>query len=602
MNVLNHFKKFKKPRFRNYLMFLIGEEYYNLANYTEALTYFNNILPFYREQKWDNLYNKVVQLSMNTAYLTTDLDNFIKCAFECMLNKSLSDLEKHKLLNCVFTLLNLQSKPLQLFEHCDEHYNQYMEQRWSESLENIVKKNSFNDIIINMDKGFDFFECKVAFSSQTYFIEDVIDIKLLIYSHLLIDIENVKFILKFQNPRYDNLFLLLVDQKPVIKAKLLNEFHFQLRALLEDIGKELLVSELILRADTKFCLSFHWPFSKRSKFIKPSAMSINDNKELKKFQTFSEQTCTKILEHESKLAVSLNKKDVFYVNEFALLQLKIESLEKYAISNLKCDFKVNTSTDKIDCKLYHIENDQLCEIIDKHVLTNSLGSNETLHKDIYVKLFSIGNKSIEMLFTYDLLFELDDKTRFILVNKRTCWNIKSKELFTSNSTISNWGNLDTANIRLSEPFRLKVDLNIEDEDDIEIENLTFSLADNVSVLSHDTNNHFPCLMSHKLTEHYVLSSQIESPSFPLGFYTIQWMRKVDSLSKQMLISETVFQLPSIAISSSHIFIELEIPDQIYAREPFMAKYIIHNRFDVDIIAEVSMDMSDDFMTSGNKLV
>lgn len=595
-------------------MFLIGEEYYNLSNYAEALGYFTEILPFYREQKWDSLYYKVAQLAVNTAFLTTDLSNFIKCAFESITNDSMTESEKLKLLNCIFTLLNLQSTPLQLFDPCDQQYNQYMEQRWSEAIGNVIQKKCVNEIAINMDRGMRFLKCKLAFSASSYLIEDSITITVLVYSHLLLDVPNTSLILKFQNSFHDRLCTLRGEQNPVLRGNSLNTFQFELRPLVDDIGKEMQISEFIIRIGPKLFVSFHWNLTKRSKFPK-TLFAPSTSAGMNTFGKFRDQLTAQILEHKSKLSVEINKADLLFVNEFAVLDLSIKSGEKYPVSNLKFELKIvnrdGNADDADGYKLFVAQNEVLSEIVEKHCLSTSLAPGGTLKQCLVLKLLSPGVKSIEVDFTYDLLFESGPKTHFILVNKRLSCEVKCVELLATTTVISNYGCQETANIRVAEPFRLRLDaqpVSGDLKDLIQIEQIVPYFAANINVLSSLSTELGQQFAHNHRSEAYLLSTLVESSTTPysLGYFNVRWRRKCDSYStnvpESLLVSETAFQMPTITITPSVVFVELRLPERNYAREPFMAKYVIHNRLDVDIVVEASMSTSDCILISGNKLV
>lgn len=614
-NVLNQIRKFKKPRFSRYLMYLIGEEYFNLNNYEEALTYFCNILQYYREEKWNDIYFKVINLAMISAYRLADISNFIRFGFEQMSNSTITDQDRKSLMNCLDSFLNLQYSPLS--DNCQIINDQNVMKKWTDILTNLEHLESRQEISIQMDREISFIDCKVFFSSEHYFIGNKVHLCIALFSSLPSDISNITFQLKFINSYYDQHCAITDDNTVCLKSNSLTKINFEFKPLLEDIGKELVASELILKYGKKQNVSFHWQLKKlhQNSF---TSYALAHNEKLS-FDKLRPLLSTKILEHQSKLNVECmirNNSHHIYVNERSIIKLRLDSHENYPISNLQLSLKVVNSTDeRVDQNFawYAVKGDHLTACEEKFLITEKMNSNECNECQFILQLFTVGKKSILIDLCYDLLLESGEKIQFILVRKQVIKSIDCVQAFRVNNTVHNIGCNDTANIRVAEPFKLSFDIgNLLGKDPIEIVSMTPYFNPKCNTISHLDTVSYPIVLDEtaSLKQLYLLSCSIESSTpTSLGQFVLQWKCK-DELStlngtnvpSNMLLNETTFDLPSVNVASSLIFVEMHLPEQCHARGPIMAQYIIHNRLDVDMMAEICMGSSDCFMISGNKLI
>lgn len=609
VNVLNQIRKFKKPRFTRYLMFLIATEYHSNGSYEDALTYFNNIISFYREEKWNEIYFEIINLAIDSAYYSADMTSFIKFAFEQMDNCNVTETEKTDLFSHILALLNFDWKPLQLPADKDI-LSDHLEAKWTTMLKAVTLKESISNITIAMDYDSQFLACKVAFSSSQYFIGNKVIINVAIFSSLPLDLSNLTLQLRFSNAYYDQFCMCPMENPIDLKANTMSTFTFEFKPLLEDRGKELRVSDLTLKLEAKQSIIFHWKFLGGEKL---SAICMEKN-EKSTFNKFRQVPVTRILEHHSKLNVELvNFGNKAFVNEHFPIGFRFVSSEEYLISNIQVSLKVLTADDQLDTSIavFSIaKNEQLKLIEERHILIEKLGPGQSAESQIVLKMATAGLKSLICSFSYDLLLESEKSVQFILVQKQLNTSLDIVQPFAITSRLATLDSGDTGAIRVEEPFKLHIEVvNIFGDDSIQVTALTPNLTPNCQILTKEASDvKWPFILDKQsqLKQSYHLACLAESPTaFSLGNCLLHWTRKEKwqcALAPKWLMNESQFQLPSTLVAHSSVFLELHLPDACYSRSAFMARYRIYNRLDVDMTVEIGMGHSDCFMVSGNKLV
>ncbi|KAI7688270.1 Trafficking protein particle complex subunit 11 [Sarcoptes scabiei] len=613
LNVLDQVKKFKKPRFIRFVMFLIGEEYFKMENYKDAMNYYYNILAYYREEKWRQLHLTIIKSAMISAFRLIDYNNFIKCGFEFIANESVPMEFKHSLVNCLISFLRLQYSPF-IF---DQETNSTKASEWTEKFTAIKNENTIGPIFINIDHDNNFVNCKIRFEIDRFSIEDEIPISVFVLSHLPIDLDHVEFNIKFENSQLDSHCIPIAPISDCLKAESLNVFRFKLCPLFrisEIFAKTIKISEIIFTIKNDVVVKFQWSFSNNRSTVPVSEM----NKDSHQFNRIVSKTSAEIVNLESKIDFEIKHHKELLVNENVLIEICIHSKESHHITNINLEAMVLKNNVEIDTsnQWFKFQGDVLAEKKqdERYFLADRLAPGQTLIKEIVFRSLYAGQKKLSMKFNYELKLKHDNHVQIIANDKTYFTLLNVIDPFQFNSSVSNYADPKTSQIRLNEPFRLSYKLKSSCNVPLEILGVQNQLAQNVQMIT-KSSPQFPCCIHNNETiqESFLLSCPSESSLFALGTSTIQWTRKEKNrcddeitvggdMRKRLIVSETTFNLNSIVIQPSMIFIELFLPEKVYARNPFMARYKIHSRMDIDVIIEITMGNAEYFMIAGNRQI
>lgn len=518
VNVLNQIRKFKKPRFTRYLMYLIGREYHGSGRHEDALTYFNNILPFYREERWPTIYFEIVQLALASAYHQADLLTFVRLAFEQMAGDAKIAEKAEERADLMATALELLShrwrKPLSSSLPSDHQ----LEAKWAEVLAQRSSPTAppLPDISIPMDRvAVDFLSAKVAFSAPSYYIGGRVTVAVALFSSLPLDLERrFSLQLRFSSPYYDQ-FAMLSEETAIkgLKANSLAQFAFDFSPLLEDVGKELRVTGLTLQslADSEQerrqqNISFHWSLAGRSVMDELrdeddhlQALCGGLNPSRAPFAKFQPLLRTTILEHSSKLTVEAvpGPPAIVYLDEHFPLSFRLTSGEDFPLSKLKLSVKLLTTTSSEEQQagaavalepfyfnVFSLEDHgKLLTPVDPEKrlvsLVEELPPGGTALSTIVLKVVAGaesklgpgGGCTLSCTFSYDLLLEGEkrrNQVQFVAAQKTLLLPLTALAPFSLRFNVANLGSGEegvttketptVGTIRVAEPFRLSIEV------------------------------------------------------------------------------------------------------------------------------------------------
>lgn len=519
VNVLNQIRKFKKPRFTRYLMYLIGREYHGSGRHEDALTYYNNILPFYREERWPTIYFEIVQLALASAYHQADLPTFVRLAFEQMAGDAKiaeKAEERADLMATALELLSHRWRPLSRSLSSDHHPQ--LEAKWAEVLAQRSSPTAppLPDISIPMDRvAVDFLSAKVAFSAPSYYIGGRVTVAVALFSSLPLDLERrFSLQLRFSSPYYDQ-FAMLSEETAIkgLKANSLAQFAFDFSPLLEDVGKELRVTGLTLQslADSEQerrqqNISFHWSLAGRSVMDELGdeddhlqALCGGLNPSRAPFAKFQPLLRTTILEHSSKLTVEVvpGPPGTVYLDEHFPLSFRFTSGEDFPLSKLKLSVKLLTTTSSEEQQqaavvalepfyfnVFSLEDHgKLLTPVDPEKrlvsLVEELPPGGTALSTIVLKVVAGaesklgpgGGCTLSCTFSYDLLLEGEkrrNQVQFVAAQKTLLLPLTALAPFSLRFNVANLGSGEegvttketptVGTIRVAEPFRLSIEV------------------------------------------------------------------------------------------------------------------------------------------------
>ncbi|XP_075588783.1 LOW QUALITY PROTEIN: trafficking protein particle complex subunit 11 gry [Dermatophagoides farinae] len=690
VNVLNQIKKFKKPRFMRFVMYLIGREYFLQGNYNDALNYFGNILGYYREERWKPIHRRLAQLALQSAYLCMDYVSVIKCSFEYISNDTIDPQRKISLLKSLLQFLQLE---FQSFITDDTDVEMKInsktlseaEMEWPRKLmdieQNGLPSNIGGEILINADHELNFMKCKVTFDRRQYTIEDDIRIKVAIFNQLIEQLDPIDIQIRFEIPEFDKQCQLLSpqgeQQQSILYSNSLNLFEFRLRLRPSNDRQycRIKISEIAVILKSKISVRFQWLYTSTmltmatttTPAITLPISSISDDSI--KFNKIDNRIDADLLDLESRLQlIGIEMKQRLFRNENASIRIRLRSKERHVIGNLKLLPKIMTQQQQqqqqqvaISATEINIDNtatvmniiqDTNCQWSIR--LVNQTDAFETIPSDSAGILITdqlepshdddgdddfiidlilcsrdLGLKILSFEFSYDLMMKTDDDdVQSIPITKNFQTSINVVEPFQFLAKVANFANPDTSNIRLDEPFRLNCHLRLptngDEEDDysssssnnnqkdddssiIEIDSISSNFDENIKIISQKMTK-LPALLSKDSTtpiDSYLMNCiKSEQKPQPLGSWSIRWHRKSETTTAihAPILSETTFPLPAITMIPAIIYVELFVPDKLYARNPFMAKYKITSRLDVDVSLEIQIGQAEYFMIAGNRQV
>ncbi|KAH9390206.1 Trafficking protein particle complex subunit 11 [Tyrophagus putrescentiae] len=554
------------------------------GRHEDALTYFNNILPFYREERWPTIYFEIVQLALASAYHQADLPTFVRLAFEQMAGDAKIAEKAEERADLMATALELLShrwrKPLSRSLSSDHHPQ--LEAKWAEVLAQRSSPTAppLPDISIPMERvAVDFLSAKVAFSAPSYYIGGRVTVAVALFSSLPLDLERrFSLQLRFSSPYYDQFAML--SEETAISGLRANSLS-------------LADSEQERRQQN---ISFHWSLAGRSVMDELrdeddhlQALCGGLNPSRAPFAKFQPLLRTTILEHSSKLTVEAvpGPPAIVYLDEHFPLSFRLTSGEDFPLSKLKLSVKLLTTTSSEEQQagaavalepfyfnVFSLEDHgKLLTPVDPEKrlvsLVEELPPGGTALSTIVLKVVAGaesklgpgGGCTLSCTFSYDLLLEGEkrrNQVQFVAAQKTLLLPLTALAPFSLRFNVANLGSGEegvpaketptVGTIRVAEPFRLSIEVGQtptkapktpggddqqqkeEEEDEIEVASLTPLLAPSTSFVGSkaaETASKFPLSLSKTpLKQTYELVAGTESPvATSLGACTVQWRRR-----------------------------------------------------------------------------
>ena len=582
-------------------MVLVAEEYYDSKDYSNALTFLNNVLPQYRREGWQLLVQKVLKIALQSAYLSADAMNFIRLGFESICSCSQFSTEDNIAIQ--ESIHNIMRKQLPLFlSFIDPNESENALKLWSNALQSFSEPIIFT---IKMESTLKFIECKPKFRAISFQSNESIKLDLYLQSNCPNPVKLTKLNLLFSNSFYNQFCELsntCGDEDSLILIPLkLQKFAFDIIPLTEDIDKSLTISEVnaTLISDSVSTI-IQWTFEDNKTTDSFEFTDIRpESKDIKQI-TCLLSTC--IAKPISKLKLDIIHNQPALLNEYYSTTLSIRNTEDFDITNLEISAKVfDSNNDEITTGFQSLiwKDNQLTELMTTHSLRD-IKVNEQISEHIIFKLENVDKYFIVLFVYYISKYEIQGQIKEICLSVSERVTIDVIIPFVTTFELTNLSLGKVSQVRVSEPVFLNVITKQNTDIPIDIIESVPQFHQSISCLF---QTHNELKDNNCIDETFkIVSSEEHSIAISLGVYSIKWKRKCQLTNSQSLTSEISVPLPTTTIMKSPVFVEMKYPDVCVARNPVILSYSIHNRMDTDLSVELSMGTSDNFMYSGNKLV
>lgn len=616
-NAVTDFKKYKCPRMKRYMMVLIGEEYFRCSDYTNAVSFFNNVLNDYREERWQPLFVSVLKSTMFAAYLSADVVTFIKTGLEYIASWiNVSSEEKPLIQVNVYNILH--GKPLVAIPGYD--LTPASSTLWGEALLHF----SPTRIVMPMQNVIPFIECKPRFTSKHVCVDQKIVLQLYFRINCPKSMKFARLNVSFLNASYNQLCEFVPakanDQSTALYTscsdlllipKKLHMISFSFYPLNEDVNKNITINEvtLIFGNGAFSDVVLKWSFintPRKNEFVGRDFFKSNQTQDDITFQQIIPQSSVEILPHKSNVLLTLNHDSPALLHELYPIRLSLKNQESNTVTKLEVSFKCfrldGDNLTEVEGNIY-LDQANMVPIASSNFyeLVSLLEVGDIFSKILFFSIPDPGFYYLKVFLSYEVLIHLEDTETKSLNCK--CFVVEQISLeaispFLSFFSFSNLISNEAVCLRTEEPFFLKVStkflsslsLNIL-ERHVELIDPAMQLLENAEVKGSDD-----------ICDQYKLCCQnVISEETSIGFYCIKWQRK-SSICDNLPIRETRTLLPPLIVDKSFLFVELCLPDCAFARKPLTLTYLVFNRTDELVSLELAFGSSDNFMYSGNKLV
>ncbi|XP_054155217.1 trafficking protein particle complex subunit 11-like isoform X2 [Oppia nitens] len=268
-NAINQLKKYHCLRMQRYLMVLVADEYLYNRDYSNALTFLNNVLPNYRHERWLPLIEHILMIALKAAYLSADVINFVKLGLEIMASNCYDSQYKIAIQDSINNIIQKQS-PL-LLQFVDENDAMNALNLWTNALSLISDKIEIN---MKMESLMTFIECKPKFSSNIIINDKTIELNLQIKSLLPKQIQLTKLNILFTNEIY-NQFCQIThtldntsDNSLILKPYICQKFLFNITPnFTEDSHQSIVITDVLLAFETQFFnILMQWKYNENNDY------------------------------------------------------------------------------------------------------------------------------------------------------------------------------------------------------------------------------------------------------------------------------------------------------------------------------------------------
>ncbi|RWS25128.1 hypothetical protein B4U80_04138, partial [Leptotrombidium deliense] len=603
-NAVTQFKKYKCPRMTRHIMALIAEEYYSNMDYGNALIFLNQILPFYRIEKWKPLLSSLLRTALYAAYLSANSAEFVKFGLEFISSFNSATEEEKKVVQDSIQNIVLGNVPSAINAFEADQCN-IIADLWRKELENKDQQS----LTVNMNAVIPFVEVKPKFTSSTVSVDDRVKLSLFVKTNCPNPIQFLKIKVIFTHQFYNDFCVLskeLDSEKLYFDPGVTHNIDFVFEVHPSDVGKMIQVAGVCFYyGEPPLVMVLSWSFTSDSTQRNDKSLWHALKHRQDTFAQIIPSTYINVISRKANVSFNILRTLPALIDENCSFNVVVENKEEKPIHKLRIIIeRVSGGPSSL---LHSIVYDgQVKNLADEIVIADSLDVNAEVNKVIYLRYSSAGSENLRFTVKYELESEtpVDNKYFQAVCSEFEDIEVESMYPFTCFFTTFNIRRNTLNYIRVLEPFIVKVNLKPLSCHPIFVESVVLqpnyftALMDVSKCASESFSEIVLNVDGNSETEYIVYCTQEVVSSLPLGTLLIRWKRNTADAS----IGETKILLPEVIVQRSILYIECSLPEFGVTRQHFQFTCTIYNRTDELLPLELSMENSDNFMYSGNKQV
>ncbi|XP_053210037.1 trafficking protein particle complex subunit 11-like [Panonychus citri] len=643
------FKKNKRLRMMRLLIVHIAQNYYDEKDYKNCLIHLNRVLPFFRVEKWKLILNATLTTALHAAYLSINPIEFVQLGFESI-SAWIPNEASWKLL-IQQSVLNVLSHepPCLLFPDLEAEENESITSSWR----TMLSSSPFTDSPINMEMNTiaSFIEIKPVFSQKVFQWQQPVDLKVYLLLNSPMPFVFDKLSLAFNEPYY-NQFCEEISPSLNLEPMVMKCLNFNLIVRKEDCGKLLKITKISLYFGSQSTkVTFDWTFedstsdsqmkcfnSHNSCLPSPSSLITTINYPIKFYHI--EPMLTTFLEpRKPNVNLKLINSSPALLNEMYPIEIVIANQDDYSIKDIFLmivkveDVTISMTTNQPAgvCTSFIFDGSPLPLGVNQSLTSSIVEPGSSLVKTVYLPINDLNPQR----FIFTVYFTSTNSSSPTIINNddnNICYQLKEMisiqviNPFNVSFTTCTPLNTPSRVIRLMEPFVLKVDISCLSPFTLELIDCNVELHQNIfHTLPYTPTNSNKLLRCGDKTDcHFALYSESQiTQDTGLGVLVIRWRKSSSSSNenKQLTsdkltnqqeqetsssgfdqINTIKFNLPSVMVQNSFLYVETKLPKFGVTRESLLLTYNLANRTDNFLPISLSLEKSDNFMFAGNSSV
>ncbi|XP_046424871.1 trafficking protein particle complex subunit 11 isoform X1 [Neodiprion fabricii] len=595
-HAISQFKTYRCPRMRRHLVVQMADEYYNSRDYGKALTLLMHMLWDYRGERWPGLLTDILTKALRAAYLSTSLQDYLTLALEAL--GPTSCLPKDHQAAIYTNISNILQKNIPNPEpHLPETTASLAMEKW-----NIIANKSEPFVItIDANNMATFMEVKARFTQKTYTVRSNVTIEVFIRNLYHQSMEFSKVSVTVNSPGYSSEFAVSdIQDKPVIfQEKETKKFLCQFQARQQDVGNEIQIStvSLYLGSDSNRCLIMRFSALGGENNVLdrtyPEIQQIRGS--VLEFDNMRPLVSAEIEQEKSSIKILADSATPGLLGEWLPININLSTSEQVASARLSIVLVPDGGNDQSTELRLSTNTKQEAGPITVDI--PMIEKDQAIHKIVYIRAHSIGNRNIIMKVDYSNIEEVK-YSREITYNLPMVkpFDITTQFYTTLFEPISKGFVYEPfimmPNIICSSPSPITIlgtCIELGDSMQREDEEVQESVLSGITLCNGEAGSEAYCIIP---------KAGSEQPA-STGVYTIQWRR---TNSPTDLVTSSSVTLSPLWVEETPIGLVAKLPAHGSVRTPLCVSYYLRNYSDYMITLQLTMDASDAFMFAGQKQV
>nr|XP_039247855.1 trafficking protein particle complex subunit 11-like [Styela clava] len=644
------FKKYKCPRMKRFLTVQMGEEYYHAQDYAKASTLFGFTVWDYRGNKWWDVFNRILILTLRCTYLIANVQQYITTCVELLGPDSrVEEKEKTRIQMNLIRVISGKVPDPEPLTPLDKYEEVGAESDHVEALEaakHLWAKAMSDPKVYNIELNnlAPFVECKTSFSSANCNANEAVVLHIYLRTSCPFPIRFSQLSVSLGKQVYDE-YCVIVDSTLKQNAEGQSELgdlyfepnkfkhlSFSLPPDQSDVGKSVQVKSIILKlggdeganvailswniAEQLAVQDFSMPIMSTKKLLQINAQAV-----VERWSDIVQIQSCNILHRPPLIEVDISHNAPALINEVYRIRITVKSNEKELVENVRAIVRLEAgqSDEIIHSTFLALDSSSVLSCPSTKALEiefSNLSSDEQVMRDVYVHAIKFGTRRFSAQVTYDVFDEvIVQKTEKIAHKTRcSCFIEKSVSFdavpaFELTSKLTGPDFDSFKHVRPGGTFMAAIKLQCQSPWPIEIDSGSIEMKSQVITTANGIKSN---TLTGIVLEEGECASDImclcckEDVLFEVmhgiavGKYSVQWRRCLSEKESLPFVSSSV-QLPTATIKKFPLQLEVKSPANGKVRDAMLISYKLLNCSDEPRELEVLCEVAENFMFSGVKL-